>query len=662
MAEKLAPRRPAAPTSAATRPQRAAAGPLLPEWPVRLTYWIVAGLALLFYANTLGHDFAVDDKIVYYENKYVKQGLAGIPDLLTRDSFMGYFGEDKQLLEGGRYRPLSLVTFALEHQLWGLRAPLSHAVNVLLYALTAVLLLGLLRRMLPAPVALIATLLFMAHPVHTEAVANVKGREDLLGCLFLVGTAWYGLRYDRAQGSAALNLLGLAGCFLLGLLAKENSITWLALLPLTLHTFGHTDRTDWKRLAIATAPLLVLVAAWFLYRAQITGLTVETRNEVVLNEPYLLATAAQKFATIVHVLGRYLLLLLVPHPLAWDYSYAQIPYQNWSSPTVLFPLALYVTLIGVAVAGIRSRSPWTWCIGIYLAGVLLVSNLFINVGGFMADRFLYQPVLGVGWLHRQQALSPQVLRVGLGVVLALCFAKTVTRNLDWKDEHTVFLTDVKHVPNSCNANQAAGGACYRMAFDSLHPPDAQRRYELLQQSVQYYRRALQIYPDYGDASDDIRVVYAALNPLEDTRYPYWGRALALMPGQPVPEYNPAQAQKLLQQARSVYDPQQPDASMALLHQSLWHDPTQHNTWYNLGEIYFKQYNYAHTIRCFQKAIEFDPQSDVYWHDFGVALYNHKQYNEARQAFARVLELNPQHPSVRASMAALEKKAAQAGSN
>lgn len=663
MAKAAAARRPA--PAGKTAPS--ALKPLLPQWSDSLTYGIVVALALLFYVNTLGHQFAIDDKIVYYDNAYVKKGLAGIPDLLTKDTFTGYFGEDKQLLEGGRFRPLSLITFAVEHQIWGLVPQLSHAVNVLLYMLTAFLLFGLLKRLMPAHMALIAVALFVAHPLHTEVVANVKGRDDILGFLFMIGTLHYGLRYYKREGAAALNLGLLSLCFLLGLLAKENSITYVFLLPLTLYFFAPESRPNLRRVAVATAPVLLLVAAYFLYRAQITGLTVETKNEVVLNDPYLLANGLQKYATIVHVLGLYLLLLIFPHPLSWDYSYAQIPYLDWGSPKVFFPLALHLALAVVVFYGFRSRSLYAWCVLFYAAGVGLVSNLAFNVGGFMADRFLYQPSLafcvalaaGVCALHERRSLSPQGLRVALGVVMALFFAKTVTRNLDWKDENTIFLADVNHAPNSCNANQAAGGACYRSAFDSLNRPDPQEQYRLLQQAVKYYRRALQIYKDYGDASDDIRVVYASLNPLEEPRFPYWRRALSLSPGQPMPEYNPGRAQELFKQARSVYDKEAPDAAIALLHQSLWHDPTQHNTWYNLGEIYFGQFNYAHTIRCFQKAAEFDPRNDVYWHDLGVALYNNKQYDEARAAFRQTLAINPAHPGVQASMAALEKKAAKA---
>ena len=75
---------------------------------------IVLILALVQYANTIGHDYALDDAIVLSENQFTKQGFSGIKDLLSYDTFTGFFGKEKQLVAGGRYRPFSLITFAID--------------------------------------------------------------------------------------------------------------------------------------------------------------------------------------------------------------------------------------------------------------------------------------------------------------------------------------------------------------------------------------------------------------------------------------------------------------------------------------------------------------------------------------------------------------------
>ena len=102
-------------------------------------------LAVILYINTLSFDYNLDDGIVITGNKYTKQGFAGIKNILTHDTFVGYFG-DGQLLEEGRYRPLTQVLFAIQYQFFGLNPFIGHLFNVLFYALTCVFLFLLLQK------------------------------------------------------------------------------------------------------------------------------------------------------------------------------------------------------------------------------------------------------------------------------------------------------------------------------------------------------------------------------------------------------------------------------------------------------------------------------------------------------------------------------------
>src|SRR5689334_16953692 len=106
-------------------------------------------LALPLYASTIPNGYAVDDTIFITDNVYTKQGIRGIPDIFSHDSFQGFFQEKKELVSGGRYRPLSVATFALEYQVAGLRPALGHAVNLALYGGVCALVYLLLLRLLP---------------------------------------------------------------------------------------------------------------------------------------------------------------------------------------------------------------------------------------------------------------------------------------------------------------------------------------------------------------------------------------------------------------------------------------------------------------------------------------------------------------------------------
>ena len=80
---------------------------------------------VFLYANTLNHNYAFDDSIVITENNFTQKGISGIPDLLTKDFFEGIYGSQLEL-SGGRYRPLSLVSFAIEWQIFGENPLVSH--------------------------------------------------------------------------------------------------------------------------------------------------------------------------------------------------------------------------------------------------------------------------------------------------------------------------------------------------------------------------------------------------------------------------------------------------------------------------------------------------------------------------------------------------------
>ncbi|HPD54336.1 MAG TPA: hypothetical protein PLI08_10355, partial [Bacteroidia bacterium] len=160
-------------------------------------------LGFLLYANSIPNEYALDDGLVIKENIWVQQGTKGIGKILSHgelDFFYAQQGVGEQFA-GGRYRPLSIVTFAIEHSLFGEDPHIRHFFNVLIYCLTLILMLALLRKHVfpdQPDVAFLATLLFAIHPVHSEVVANIKSRNELLPLLFYLLTLLYAARGARS--------------------------------------------------------------------------------------------------------------------------------------------------------------------------------------------------------------------------------------------------------------------------------------------------------------------------------------------------------------------------------------------------------------------------------------------------------------------------------
>src|ERR1035438_1463129 len=163
-----------------------------PVKPVRKPFntllWalIIFLVAFAIYANSIPHGYILDDSGVLKDNWVVKRGIDGIPLILKTPYRYGI-----SLLTDDLYRPLSMVMFAIEWQLSPNTPAISHFVNVLFYALSCSLLLIVLRKLFRnyhPLLALFACLLWMAHPVHTEVVANIKSRDEIMSVFFLLLT------------------------------------------------------------------------------------------------------------------------------------------------------------------------------------------------------------------------------------------------------------------------------------------------------------------------------------------------------------------------------------------------------------------------------------------------------------------------------------------
>jgi protein O-mannosyl-transferase len=453
---------------------------------------IIAVFALLLYANTFGHSYAMDDQIVITGNSYTQSGIGGLWKLLSQDSFAGFVGDSSATVAGGRYRPLSLVSFAIEQAIFGPKPQISHFINALLYALSGVLIYSLLLHLrTPQRAALVCALLFVAHPIHTEAVANIKGRDEILALLF----GLLAMRLVSARPVAA----GLA--LFAALLSKEHAIVFLPLGALALLGESH------RRLV----PMAVSTIAFLIIRQLIVGGRPTVEITQILNDPFLNASAAEHSATAFACLARYLKLLVWPHPLTVDYYPFHISLSSWASPLAWLGLLSTLGIAISAVCGLRKRWPAALPLLLYLLPMLIVANLFFSVGTFMAERFLFMPSLGFCWLlalASQRLRTPQLAPV-LGMVLLVGSVLTVKRNMEWRDSFTLYIADVAKSPQGLKSN-AGAGAEYLMAADRSE--DAEERKAMLEHAVRHLSLVIALDPSYLTAGEVLAQAQFELDP------------------------------------------------------------------------------------------------------------------------------------------------------
>ena len=480
-----------------------------------LPYLLLLLIPFILYGSSIAYEYVLDDKIVLSENNFVKQGLSGVKDIFTTESFTGFLGEQKDLVVGARYRPLSIATFAIEYEISGLNPKVSHFINILLYALTGLLLFRILSLFWKPKngqwylgIPFIASLLFILHPIHTEVVANIKSRDEILALLLALSALYYTYRFVVTRRKIFLLVAPIV--FLLALLAKENAITFLAVVPITLYFFA---KTTLKKAAAVTVPLLLGAIVFVAIRYQVVGYFLDSGKEVtgLMNNPFLGTSVGEKFATIAYTLGLYLKLLVFPHPLTHDYYPYQVPIMNWGQIGVIISLLLYLVMMGYAFLKFKKKSITVWSILFFVATLSIVSNLFFSIGTFMNERFMYMPsiaftVLLSYWLIEKLPgllkKAPKLSKpIAYGLLLATVIGygyKTMDRVPDWKSELALNRAASTVSVNSARANQFMAYSLYKEAQEVS---DLGERKKIFDEATTFVDRALRIHPTYPDANN-----------------------------------------------------------------------------------------------------------------------------------------------------------------
>ncbi len=503
---------------------------LIPAWlyDFKVQAIIVAVLAIAMYCNTIKNEYALDDTIVIVKNEYVYEGFAGLKSIMTKDAFDSYYKQfnSSNQLSGGRYRPLSIATFAIEQQFLGPVSPkkvdsvithagehgpqevklmhdmhVRHFFNVIWFMLSMIALLYFLRFVVfknNTLLALIAVVLFVIHPIHTEVVANVKSRDEIMSLLFISLTFILAFKYEEQKDKKSLLVYGIIA-YVLAFLSKEYAIALAFLLPLSFYIFKKYSLTDSVKAAL---PFLAVVAIYVFIRLQIVAPMSQDSENDILNNPYALANDAEKLGTKIATCFSYLRLLVFPYPLSADYSYNSIPYKDFSNLLVWLSLAIHIALIRFFFVFLKQRSVVAFAIAFYFVNLLLICNIIFNIGGTMGERLIYHSSVGFciaaayflykGMEKIQPALTGRRVLAGVMVLLIIvCGFRTIARNNDWKNDQTLFFKDIETSPNSILVNADVASSYINMADAEK---DSLTRIQDIHKGIGYFDRAIEIDP------------------------------------------------------------------------------------------------------------------------------------------------------------------------
>ncbi|XP_045139721.1 protein O-mannosyl-transferase TMTC4 isoform X3 [Echinops telfairi] len=625
---------------------------------------VVGFVSLLCFARSYDGDFVFDDSEAIVNNKDL-QAATPLGDLWHHDFWGSKLSSNTSHKS---YRPLTVLTFRMNYYWSGGFHPMGfHVVNLLLHSGISVLLVDVFsvllgglqytskgRRLNLAPRAsLLAALLFSVHPVHTECVAGVVGRADLLCALFFL-----------------LSFLGYCKAF------RESSKE------------GAHFSTFWVLLSI------LLGAAAMLCKEQ--GITV-----LAINYNYYYSLNAW--------------LLLCPWWLCFDWSMGCIPLiKSVSDGRIIALAALWLCLIGLICQALCSedshkRRILTLGLGFLVIPFLPASNLFFRVGFVVAERVLYLPSVGYcvlltfafGALSKHTKRKKLIAVLILGILI-LNMLRCMVRSAEWRSEEQLFRSALSVCPLNAkvhynvgknladNGNQTAAIRYYREAV-RLNPKYVHAMNNLgnilkerneLQEAEELLSLAVQIQPDFAAAWMNLGIVQNSLKRFEAAEHSY---RTAIRHRRKYPDcyYNLGRLYADLNRHMDALNAWRNATVLKPEHSLAWNNmiilldntgnlaqaeavgrealeliPNDHSLMFSLANVLGKSQKYKESEALFLKAIQANPKAASYHGNLAVLYHRWGHLDSAKKHYEISLQLDPAAPGTKENYGLLRRKLQQ----
>lgn len=537
-------------------------------------------LALLPYVNVLQNGFVWDDRIFITDNYPIRHPLLLFSAPL-QSIFLGS-------------RPVMFLSLALDYKIWGLNPAGFHLSNLLVHTLNVLLVyclaLQVTRGVLWAP---LAGLLFALHPVHSEAVASMLGRSDLLVTAFssVCLLSYYGFLFHSRPYLKGVFYFGALLSYAAACLTKESGIVFPLLVVICENLAWRNEdrRRPWSAQVLTLVPFLAmgLLYLWF---HQVTAPTVGQQTWG--------GGGWQTGLLMMTVLWKYLVLLVFPFFLSPYY----LPYwpEGWDYLQVLGGLFVLLGSVALLLRYHRSLPLLAWAIAWLGISLLPFSNIIPIPGAMMNERWLYLPSVGfviiLGWcafkILSQSGSDLRRVLWGVGSVLLLIFAiRIVTWNAVWRTDESVALKIIQQHPESSLAHNNLGNYYFRVGRN----PEAK----------QEYAQALLLDPAGARVHANLGNVYCVEQD--------WPRGIA--------EYRKC---------------------LAL-------DPRLAPAWYALGVAYQRQGMLDSALTQYQRVLQLDPLHVPALKGSGGILLEEKKFGLAEGYFRRALAIAPQDPELKSGL-------------
>ena len=523
-----------------------------------ILYLIIITFSFLLYGNTMQNDYGFDDKYNTPLNPTVAKGFDGFYDIFTKP-----YIDSEGLGRSGGYRPIPMATFAIEYELLGKKPNISHAINTILYAFCGIVLFLLLQILLQnyhSLLPLLITLLFLAHPIHTEVVASLKNREELLSFLFSISSALLFIKYF--ENKKIIHFVFAFSCFMLGMFSKSGTIVFALLIPLMLYFFR--PNTNLKQQIALCAflviiPILSLALVNMSFQGDFESQVYPPENPLAL-ETNIFTILASSF----YALGYYLRLLFAPFPLLFYYGTGKFEAVGFNNIWAILSAILHISAGLWALKQLPKKHILSFAILFYLICIGLYSNILVRMPGFVAERLAFSASLGFCFIviyalfrltkadltEKIHFISPTHKRLTALVITLLlpCIFLTIQRNKAWKNTLSLLENDIKHlekasVPQYLYANQLV------LTAEEKNDKAWQEKYG--RKAIRHFDKSLKLNPKNASALRNVGYTTCQILGEPAASIPFFEASLAIYPDNFKTHFETAQCYRKLKNSQKT---------------------------------------------------------------------------------------------------------------
>jgi tetratricopeptide (TPR) repeat protein len=415
------------------------------KYQIALAFSLLLFASISVYLNILSNPFIWSEDAVVVENPTFKD-LSYLPKFFTK-----YYWLKEHPFSGTQlFRPLRAVTFTLEYALWGLNPVPYHLFNILLHALTTLLVFFLFKKISRSfKLGFLTALFFAVHPVHTETITWIMSRDDIMCTLFPLVSWWFFIRRIENPSKKWPYLIIETFFFILGLLSREMAAVFPLLLCLYVVFFY--PKRKWKEYLLATLPYWLIDFAYAFFHFYFWWPSL--RQDRLASD--LIPPFSNHLLLVAKTIGFYLKLLVLPIKLCADHYFPV--YVTLAETDTKIWVFLFLLAVWLAFRCIKSQrrcpEPFGFVQGREISFAILfttlaflpVANIIIVTGRPVAEQRLYLPSIGFCFLiallfqtitipdRFRFVIRDQVLRTLLIILLVGFYSYlTVQRNYEWR--------------------------------------------------------------------------------------------------------------------------------------------------------------------------------------------------------------------------------------